>query len=253
MNGRAPTRWVLTGSIVLLVAALVWFFALPKGGPASPLRVFYGNAGGAVLFQHAQHAQRMDCSHCHHEMAAGAAGSCLACHHDGSFELAEWEDPDLALVHAETIAGGDAAACLGCHEHSALTDPIRPASQSSCANCHDADLAALADGHTCSGCHAVEEDAEAHACRQCHGNEEGEARTCEDCHAGDGYEADMMEHEALTAIEGHTCGGCHAVSRDADAVHHRCTRCHLDLEQGAFFARSRADEATVCATCHMKQ
>ena len=89
------------------------------------------------------------------------------------------------------------------------------------------------------------------ACRACHRTGEGAAPSCEDCHAGSGYTGDMLEHAELAAIEGHTCNACHVATRLADAMHGQCNRCHLDLEEGGFIARSRDDDATVCATCHM--
>lgn len=236
----------------MLVLGLVGY-ALPARHASPPPRVFYANAGGGVLFPHARHVEPVAaCADCHHELASGEPNSCLQCHHEGSFELTEWEDASFADIHAETLAGGDAAACLGCHAHADLIKPLRPASQSACAQCHEADLAAMRSGHSCSGCHAVEEGAQVSACRSCHQTGEGEARTCESCHSGSGYTGDMMTHAELTALEGHTCSGCHVATRHADAIHHGCNRCHLDLEKGTFFARSREDATTVCGTCHMK-
>ncbi|MBM3318209.1 MAG: hypothetical protein FJY75_10215 [Candidatus Eisenbacteria bacterium] len=250
MNGSVRSRWVLIGGVALLVLGLAGF-ALPGRAPSPPLRIFYANAGGAVLFPHAGH-EKISCAECHHEQAGGAPRSCLICHHEGSFELTDWEDDSMAEVHAELVSAGDLSSCLGCHAHADLIKPLRAASRSSCAQCHDSGLPELRAGHGCAGCHAVDASIPVSACRSCHQTGEGEAKSCDSCHGGSGYERDMMGHAELAAIEGHTCSSCHVATRHADAVHHGCNRCHLDLEKGAFFARSREDASTVCGTCHMK-
>ncbi|MCK4305912.1 MAG: hypothetical protein KAY24_16865, partial [Candidatus Eisenbacteria sp.] len=108
-------------------------------------------------------------------------------------------------------------------------------------------------GHNCSACHGASDSEDVLACSSCHTTDEGEASSCEACHEADGYTADMLEHGDLVSIEGHTCTGCHAVSRGADAVHKRCNRCHADLEKGTFFTRSKDEPESVCKTCHMKR
>lgn len=254
MNFKVRSAWVLTGGLVLLILGFAGH-ALRTAHSSPPLRVHYANAGGPVLFDHGRHAA-MDgaCADCHHELASGeAATSCLTCHHPSSFEAAEWEDESMAEAHAEFLGAGDVETCLGCHLHEDLTKPpLRAASQSTCAQCHEASFRALRVGHSCNGCHAAESEGHVQACRACHQTGEGEARTCEACHAGADYASDMLAHAELAAIEGHTCAACHVASRGADAIHHTCNRCHLDLEQGTFFARTTEDAATVCRTCHLK-
>lgn len=255
MNLKVRSAWVLTGGLVLLILGFAGH-ALNTAHSSPPLRVHYANAGGPVLFDHGRHAA-MDgtCADCHHELASGEASTgCLTCHHPGSFDVVEWEDESMADSHAEFLGAGDVEMCLGCHTHRDLTaHPLRAASQATCAQCHDTGFAALRAGHTCNGCHAAVSEGRVQACRACHQTGEGEPRTCEACHAGSGYSGDMLAHAELAAIEGHTCDACHIASRGADAIHHACNRCHLDLEKGTFFTRTTEDAATVCRTCHMKQ
>jgi hypothetical protein len=254
MNLKVRSAWVLTGGLALFILGFAGH-ALHTAHPSPPLRVYFASAGGPVLFPHGRHAEIAGpCAACHHELASGqAATGCLTCHHEGSFDVVEWKDASMADAHAEFVAAGDIETCLGCHTHTDLTaQPLRAASQAACAQCHEADFAALRAGHGCSSCHAVESDGRVQACRACHQSGEGEARTCEACHAGSGYSGDMMAHVDLAAIEGHTCASCHVAIRGADAIHHACNRCHLDLEKGTFFTRSTDDAATVCRTCHMK-
>jgi len=255
MSFNVRSVWVLTGGAAFFILGFAGH-ALRTPHTSPPLRVHYASAGGPVLFPHSRHAEMGGaCADCHHELASGAAStSCLTCHHQGSFDVAEWEDPSMADTHAEFLAAGDPGTCLGCHAHQDITSqPLRAASQSTCAQCHEADFAALRTGHNCSGCHAAAGEGPVQACGTCHQTGEGEPRTCETCHAGAGYSGDMLGHAELAAVEGHTCGSCHVASRRADAIHHECNRCHLDLEKTAFFTRSTEDADTVCRTCHMKQ
>ncbi len=253
MNRHARSAWVLAGGLVLLVLGLVGQ-ALPTKHTFPPLRVYYENAGGPVLFPHDRHTEmEAACADCHHELATGELeNDCLLCHHENSFALTEWEDEDMADLHDTFVSDGDAGVCVDCHSHNDLIQPLRPVSQSTCVQCHEEDLVALQTGHNCSGCHATQAGDQVAACGQCHRTGEGEDASCASCHADDGYTADMLEHAELVAIEGHTCSSCHVASRGSDAIHHGCNRCHADLEEGTFFARSREDAETVCSTCHMK-
>jgi hypothetical protein len=255
MNPTRTSRRILVAGGLLLVLGLVGH-TLPTEQPELPLRIFYDNAGGAVLFPHDGHQDMgQGCSQCHHDMLTeSVAATCVSCHHLESFEIVEWEDEDLLEVHTDLAENDDdPASCLGCHTHSELIVPVAAASRTGCSECHDLeDTPSIQSGHNCSACHAVAEERPALACRTCHGTGEGEDATCESCHPGEGYDSDTLEHEDLTSLDEHSCTGCHVASRASDAIHGSCSRCHEDVEHGTFFARSKESAETVCNTCHMK-
>ncbi len=253
MRETRRSSWVLFGGLGLLVLGLV-AYAIPSQAPETPLRVHYASTGGGVLFPHEAHTEMaVGCAHCHHEMLSEEPeGSCERCHHPESFAVVEWEDEDQAEYHMEFAEMRDPETCLGCHDHASISTPVHPPSRTSCAECHEADELGLQAGHSCSACHAVGETDQVMACRTCHGSGEGDAPTCDACHAGDDYTADMLEHGELTAIEDHTCGGCHVASRHGTALHNRCGRCHEDTERFTYFTRSLDDGGSVCKTCHLK-
>lgn len=255
MNPSRTSRRILVAGGLLLVLGLGGY-ALPTQQPELPLRVYYANAGGAVLFPHEKHEESgLGCNRCHHDMLnAALAATCVSCHHAESFEIVEWEDEDLLEVHTEMAAtDDDPGSCLGCHSHAELLVPVAAASRTSCSDCHEIEeTPSIQIGHDCSACHAPAEDRPALACRSCHGSGEGEDATCETCHPGEGYDADTLEHDDLTSFEEHTCTGCHVASRASDAMHGSCSRCHEELEHGTYFARSKENAETVCNTCHIK-
>ncbi len=253
MNQTKRASFVLAAGVVLLVFGLAGF-AIPARDTAAPVRVFYENAGGGVLFPHNQH-ESFDCQLCHHEMLVEeVATHCTQCHHENSFALAEWEDEFMGDLHLE-FTDEESSACIDCHTHADFMAATLPPAQSSCAQCHDdyADYESIMTGHNCSACHArSDEKTTLLSCSVCHQSGEGNAQGCAACHADDGYEADMFEHADLTGMQGHSCQGCHVASRGADAIHNRCNRCHFEIESLTFFTRSKDDSETVCKTCHMQ-
>jgi hypothetical protein len=252
-NKRAAR--VLLFGLAIAVLGLLGYL-LTHSEAQSPGRIYYDSTGGGVLFDHEKHAAMdTDCAYCHHEMLGEeVALDCTVCHHLEAFAMVEWEDEDQGDLHAEFAEESESADCLACHEHDAINSPVAPAHASSCAECHEPDHPMILAGHSCSACHEAGGSDELMACGACHGTGEGEAPTCASCHdEEDGYEAGMLEHAELAAIEGHECTGCHVATRGGTAMHGRCNRCHSGLEEGTFFVRTTDDESTVCATCHLKQ
>lgn len=254
MNQTKHVGLVLAVGVIFLILGLAGH-ALPTKDLESPKRVFFDNAGGAVLFPHEQH-EEFDCAQCHHELLTEEVEtSCTLCHHEDSFEIYEWEDEDIGDLHAE-FTTEDHTDCIDCHSHEDFTSPTPPPAASSCAECHDdyVDYDPILTGHNCSACHATADDDEqlVMACAACHQSGEGEAQSCDACHPDDEFEPDDLDHAELTDIDGHTCAACHVAGRSADAYHNRCTRCHQEQEKFSFFSRSKEDAETVCKTCHMK-
>ncbi len=208
-----------TAGVVLILAGLLLPGRVGSDGPV-PLRIHYGSVGGDVLFPHAYHSAleqlgSQACAYCHHEMTSeDETLSCTRCHHAESFGL--MEDEGLAEEHMGLADSGDPGVCMSCHDHGDVSAPLsRSPSASFCAECHEAEMLEIVQGHSCSACHAMAEEAEATSCAACHGGEELPSR--------------------------------------ADVLHDRCTRCHKDLEKTKFMDRSREDEASVCRTCHLSK
>ena len=109
-------------------------------------------------------------------------------------------------------------------------------------------------GMDCADCHhEIASDDQFVACRTCHTTGEGESPTCDSCHGDAGYTADMLDHEDLVSIEGHTCDGCHIARRAADALHGSCNMCHEGVEEGTFLTVTEENGKSTCDICHMKQ
>ena len=249
---------ILVGGLVCVVLGLLGY-GLTTQGTAAPPRIFYANAGGPVLFPHQNHVDlQIDCVRCHHELQEEeVVTTCDLCHHDGSFEAVEFERERMGEMHADWASEGETDNCTRCHKHSDLIKPVAPASQTYCAMCHEEGDGALefADlGHNCAACHGVSESTDGvQACGSCHKSGQDEVQTCDDCHADEGFTPDDLTHAELVSIEAHACEKCHVASSRVDALHHQCSRCHMDLEKGTFFTRSKDDAESVCQTCHMKQ
>lgn len=100
--------------VSLVVGVLAFYMRDAQEPPDQPVRVFYPSKGGAVVFDHAAHAEWEDgnCGGCHHADGDGSEGSCRACH----------EENDIAVMHAYHEKGEDFAddddyqSCMSCHE-----------------------------------------------------------------------------------------------------------------------------------------
>ncbi len=78
------------------------------------------------------------------------------------------------------------------------------------------------------------------ACAVCHHELVGEAGPCADCHDDD-YTPDLAGHDELTAIDGHSCEGCHELADSGQA--RGCRACHpAAAAEGAAFLG--------CDSCH---
>lgn len=148
-----------------------------------------------------------------------------------------------------------AEACASCH-HDIVTGEVA----SQCSDCHDDnfnagdfDHAALkaAKGHDCVYCHEVDESTPIKSCRDCHPTtQESEPGivTCPECH-DENYSAELMTHDEMLAIEGHTCEICHVVRSVSDVYHEQCDRCHIKQNPAIFVD---AEGNSRCIICHLK-
>lgn len=149
----------------------------------------------------------------------------------------------------------EADGCESCHHNLFLSD-----SRNECTDCHDdgmsaedfthADLKEI-DGHSCAGCHQLNETIEAGSCRQCHpAAQESDERliACSTCHDDD-YTPDMLTHDEMQEVEGHECDGCHNISTASGAYHEQCSGCHLQQNPDKFAA---TEGGVRCEQCHLK-
>ena len=185
-NPLAPSNRPLF--ILTFLAAAVAIYGYLQPDPSVAGRRFYlGNAGGAVLFTHADHQEHdTQCVACHHALIQGQACDCSDCHDDpeyvhGSFTHDEYLDiedhscTDCHLLQPDTAARN----CRACHP-AAVAETIVPENTADCQQCHD----------------------------------------------DPDYTPAEFSHSELLEIEDHTCTDCHQPGPVVEIYHHGCTSCH---------------------------
>lgn len=240
--------------IVFITAALLIIavsgYLLPPDTPAEPVRIFFQNPGGNVIFTHQKHSRSYDlaCKQCHHYTAEGEVSppKCGACHpkvFDGQFlDGHQSHFPNHAYCNAchhnsETslfdhdehisMTGED---CETCH-HDATIEP----EPESCSNCHehegDEDMPSLRTAtHTrCTECHSDFFDKGIKGCSKCHTRTPGPLaepeyeKPCADCH----------ERPVSQLIPSRTnafheqCRGCHRTTGKGPHGDDLCYHCHF--------------------------
>lgn len=153
-------------------------------------------------------------------------------------------------AHADMTGG-----CEGCHHNLLLSDSRHP-----CSDCHDEAIVAddfdhdnlkTIEAHRCEFCHRVNESAQTQSCRNCHRAvlETGlRIVTCSECH-DDGYTRDLLTHDEMQEVDGHSCDGCHNPREISVVYHQQCNRCHL-VESPKKFASENG--SAKCQSCHLK-
>ena len=129
--------------LTLVAAAVAIFGYMQPDSSADGSRFYLDNAGGAVLFTHADHQEHnSECVSCHHALIQGQAHDCSECH----------DDPDYvhgAFSHDEYVEIEDHT-CSECH----LLQPDTAAR--SCRECHGAtaeETASVGETGDCQECH----------------------------------------------------------------------------------------------------
>ncbi len=204
MNGKQKSTYLLASVAVLTGIIGIGGYLIGQN-PKTSDRLYLKNAGGAVLFEHQQHAKMVgDCANCHHEvLLSDERTQCTECHDEG-MDAADF-------VHADFLEVG-AHSCTTCHQVNA---DIKP---QSCANCHPKSQDAEAAGVECANCHddSYQPGDVTHDELQ-----EIEGHSCEGCH----------NIRAVSDVYHSQCNRCHlSESRemfvDADGKT-RCAVCHL--------------------------
>jgi len=159
-RGKAAALGALT---VGLLAVAAWGY-LRGETPAQGSRYYWRSSAGAVVFDHAGHADyASDCGDCHHETRSGldaascrgchpaatpeepAFVGCASCHDDGEYaadslehdELLEIHDPDCSGCHAARgVADVLHRQCGDCHREQAPERFVTAEGQTACAACH---------------------------------------------------------------------------------------------------------------------
>ena len=227
---------------VLGIAALAFFagLALTPAKPELPNRILMPNAGGRVVFNHAQHAEDygVACETCHHENTEARMDPkpCISCH-DVAF------NQEFAATHQETFKD-DPQACLTCHH-------VEIASTNWDRDMHDLHAESLVGPEGCQTCHHDESiEPEPMSCTNCH----------ETIERGKPVPTDTdvpLYRDAVHAV----CADCHAHSDSFTpgvAGLQGCADCHDGLDTRKEFVESGKTELSAedisnmsaCATCH---
>ena len=160
-----------------------------------------------------------------------------------------------AVVFDHEAHTGYGEGCESCHHELLSADSRIP-----CSDCHDEgmthedfehDELKSIEGHACERCHEVDKNARANSCRSCHPADEPIDLApvgCVECHDDD-YTPDLMTHDEMRGVEGHSCEGCHRPGAIGAVFHGHCSQCHLAERPGIF-----ADEkgGARCQSCHLK-
>jgi hypothetical protein len=153
-------------------------------------------------------------------------------------------------AHADMIGR-----CEGCHHNLLLSDSRHP-----CSDCHDETMVAddfehgdlkTIEAHRCEFCHRVNESAQAQSCRNCHratAKAGPRVVTCSQCHDDD-YTPDLLTHDEMQELDGHSCEGCHNPQEIGAVYHQQCNRCHLDENPEKFASENGSAK---CQSCHLK-
>jgi hypothetical protein len=160
-----------------------------------------------------------------------------------------------AVVFDHEAHAGYAEGCESCHHELLLSDK-----RAACSDCHDEGMSSedfdheelkTIEGHACERCHEVDKNIRANSCRGCHPTDEPvDLATvgCVECHDDD-YTPDMMTHDELRDVEGHSCEGCHHARAIGAVFHGYCNHCHLTERPGIF---ADGNGGARCQSCHLK-
>ena len=260
MSKRSSTLLIL--ACILVAVGLFGRLVPDAPSRAEAKRILLRNAGGRVVFTHADHIAWEDgkCMVCHHEPAAfgndaarPAVGQCGSCHlrsEDATFKTAhrkQWSGADggvsCASCHHMTMMGlsekwshddhftyaGDN--CQACHHD----EDVEPSPQA-CRNCH-APGGAAAKVSLREAVHAK--------CESCHADKfTAKLSGCADCHAL--KRADKSLADGAPAENFPACASCHfTMPARMEAFHQNCIACHDQAKKGP---GSGADKCNQCHT-----
>lgn len=256
--------------IVLVLTALIGVvgFLLPSQEEGkTPVRVLLSNSGGAVVFDHAVHAEGygFDCADCHHEMAMlgtqeemeATILECGACH---------GIDYDEAYIAQHESLFTNPFQCATCHHvqydktdwgHAMHMDML------DCYSCHHEDTDIEPEPQDCANCHATGyaplddpfpslKNAVHQKCVDCHEDWYAEdMQGCMNCHTDLSSREKLVENNSFEMnIEQANCIACHenTTANDLilprmDAYHGNCMGCHEDIGAGPY-------EPSQCKQCH---
>lgn len=251
-------------ALVLLGVALLGY-VVPDLGTNLPQRLLLDNAGGPVVFAHADHATRLNiaCTTCHHDSAEQPekVQSCSACHgiridaafrqdhqqhylgnescatcHHYEFDRRQWGHRAHTRIHK--------VRCRSCHH----TRDVEPKPMN-CVVCHDdgaPDAAGIQPDIFPNFGTAVHG-----RCATCHKERFGQGvQGCAQCHT----QRRMRDHLPATgqlkvSPAYANCATCHGQPAEKmlpgrmEAMHKLCMGCHEKRNQGPFGKEN-------CAQCH---
>lgn len=257
---------VLTG---ILAVVAVLGYALPEREENVPRRILMDNAGGAVVFQHADHADKLKipCETCHHESAAPREDvrPCKMCH-GVTFDVA------FRQSHATAIKDEDS--CVTCHHYELKSkkwghDKHHKEIGVDCRFCHHEDTGIEPEPQNCADCHEAgmptgkkaEEgvppnmaDAAHARCMNCHDKAfAAGASGCIKCHDAISVRSRLSAETPLKLDPNYTdCAVCHKrpvdklVLGSMDAYHKLCMGCHAAVDKGPHGKEQ-------CAQCHTRK
>ncbi len=205
-------------ALVLGVVGIVGYL-MPETGEATPTRVLLPNTGGAVVFNHKEHAEKFGiaCEKCHHEQKPGSK-SAMPCGHCHPVEFTDAYLKD----HQEKFAGNKEM-CQMCH-HMSFTERSKYDHDA-----HNADYTP-----DCTDCH--------------HDTDIEETPTnCNECHDQKGSEGMPSVRDAVHS----RCATCHEDAFDEKLA--GCTHCHNAVGSGAGASKGHADVNVPCESCHYQE
>ncbi len=254
---------IVTGILALL--ALVGYM-LPEQQGKVPRRILMENTGGAVVFQHAAHADKLKipCEICHHESpeAREDVRPCKSCH--GVVF-------DAAFKKNHVTAITDNASCVTCHHYELKRkkwghDRHHQEIGVDCRFCHHENTDIEPEPQNCADCHEqgmptggkAEQsvppnmaDAVHARCMTCHDDLFAKgARGCVACHGKVETRAKAVTAGRISLDPNYTnCAVCHKEAPQKlmlgsmDAYHKLCMGCHAKLNKGPHGKEQ-------CAQCH---